>query len=71
MCYVGNMYTNLPQTIRDAHNRECIVEVLGICGVDGKCRAVAHIAAARYLLGGYRAIYAVGCRYDILLEVVG
>ena len=70
MCNIGNVYAHLPKTIAQAHNRECIIKVFGICGVYGERCAVTHITAACNLLLCYLAIYAVCRRYNILLEVV-
>ena len=49
---VGNMHTYFPLTVLHAPDRERVVEVLCIVGVDGKGGDVAEVLPSGNLLGG-------------------
>ena len=48
---VGNVYAHLPEVLAEGTDGEGIVKVLGIVGVDGEGKHVAHVDAAGYLVG--------------------
>ena len=53
MRHIGNVHTNLPQSLACGADGECIVKVLGIGRVNGKCCHTAEILALGNLLGCY------------------
>ena len=57
---VGDVYAHLPVAVGETAYRQCVVKVLGVGGVDGKCGDVAHVAALGYLFGRDAGVDAVG-----------
>ena len=53
MGYVGNVHAHLPVAIVQLADREGIIEVLGIHGVDGKGGHLAHVHTLGNLVGCY------------------
>ena len=61
MRHIGNVHTNLPQSLACGADGECIVKVLGIVRVDGTGEHIAHVEAAGYLIGRDSIADMVGC----------
>ena len=68
VAHVGDVYADLPAVAHGAYG-ECVVEVLGIVGVDGECGDGAEVLAAGNLLGGDAGVNLVG--YTLHLFGVG
>ena len=62
---IGNMHTNLPQLALFA-DAQCIIEVLGILGVNGTGKHLAEVLATSNLLGGDARIYLLGSLFHML-----
>ena len=52
MAHVGNVNTNLPVAVLEFLNRQGVVKVLGIGGVNREGGHVAHVTATGDFLGG-------------------
>ena len=51
MCDIGDVHAHLPKVFADGTDRECVVKVLGVVGVDGAGEHIAHVEAACYFVG--------------------
>ena len=66
MGYIGDVNSHLIIAVIECANRKCVVKVLGILRVDGKCGDSAHIAAFCYHIGGDAGIDFISRKHNIL-----
>ena len=59
------MHPDFPLLIAQFADRQGIVKVLGILGVDGKGEHIAHITTARHLLVGNSWINLLCCAFNV------
>ena len=66
MRYVGDMNTNLPQSVIQLSDTQCIVKVLGVLRVDGAGKHFTKILATGYFLCRNSSIYLLSSLFHIL-----
>ena len=68
---VGDVYADLPDAVLDLAHRECVVEILGVGGVDGEGRHLAEVAAPGDFAGRDVPVDGCGGLLDLGFEAVG